>query len=116
MKNKEIDIDDDMDFSEEAFRKSFRQIEGEELTELKARIARARGRGKNRVTIYLDAEIVSRFKEAAEKEKVGYQTLINNALRRLVDADDFKTKSQNLKEELLKDKKFLEKLKTALAA
>ncbi len=116
MKSKEIDIDDEIDFSEEAFKKRFRRIEGEELIELKARIARARGRGKNRVTIYLDADIVSMFKKTAENEKIGYQTLINDALRQLVDADDKKRESQSLKEDLLKDKKFLRKLKTALAA
>lgn len=116
MRSKEIDIDDEIDLSEEAFKKRFRRIEGEELIDLKARIARARGGGKNRVTIYLDADIVSRFKKTAEKEKIGYQTLINGALRQLVDADNKKTESKSLKEELLKDKKFLRKLKTALAA
>ena len=71
---------------------------------------------KNRVTIYLDTDIVIRFKETAEKEKIGYQTLINDALRQLVDADNEKKEKKNLKEELLKDKKFLRKLKSALAA
>jgi uncharacterized protein (DUF4415 family) len=116
MKSKEIDIDEEIDFSEEAFKKRFRRIEGEELIELRARIARARGHGKNRVTIYLDGDIISKFKETAAKDKIGYQTLINDALRQLVDADNKKTESQSLKEELLKDKKFLKKLKTALAA
>lgn len=64
----------------------------------------------------LDADIVSKFKKTAENEKIGYQTLINDALRRLVDADNKKTESQSLKQDLLKDKKFLRKLKTALAA
>jgi uncharacterized protein (DUF4415 family) len=71
---------------------------------------------KNRVTIYLDADIVSKFKETAEKEKIGYQTLINNTLRQLIDTDNKETEKQSLKEELLKDKKFLSKLKTALTA
>ena len=71
---------------------------------------------KSRITIYLDADIVSKFKETAEKEKVGYQTLINNALRRLVDNGNRETEKQRLKDDLLMDKKFLRRLKTALAA
>ena len=70
---------------------------------------------KSRVTIYLDADIVSTFKETAEKEKIGYQTLINDALRLLVDNGNKVTENQSFKEELLTDKKFLRKLKTALA-
>lgn len=70
---------------------------------------------KNRVTIYLDADIIYKFKETAEKEKIGYQTLINDALRLLVDAGNKKAEKQKLKDDLLKDKKFLRKLKTALA-
>ncbi len=115
MKNKKIDIDDQIDFSEAAFKKRFRRIEGDELTALEARITSARRGSKSRVTIYLDADIVSKFKETAEKENIGYQTLINGTLRRLIDDGNKETEKQSLKEELLKDKKFLRKLKTALA-
>ena len=120
MSNKEIELDDYPDevfTSEEAFLKRFRRLEGDELAEHKRRLARARlGGTKARVTIYLDADIVFKFKETAEKEKIGYQTLINDALRRLVDSGNRETEKQSLKDELLKDKKFLRKLKTALAA
>ena len=68
------------------------------------------------MTIYLDANIVSKFKATAEKEKTGYQTLINDALRQLVDNENRETEKQNLKDELLRDKKFLRKLKTALSS
>ena len=37
---------------------------------------------KIRITIYLDSEVVSRFREEAEKVKIGYQTLINEELKR----------------------------------
>ena len=37
--------------------------------------------GKTRITIYLDDEIVRRFKATSEKTGKGYQTLINEALR-----------------------------------
>lgn len=37
--------------------------------------------GKTRITIYLDDEIVRRFKLKSEKTGKGYQTLINEALK-----------------------------------
>ena len=111
------DIDDDFDLSEEAFNKRFRQVSEEELPgPVRKRREAARRKLKSRVTIYLDTDIVSRFKETAEKEKTGYQTLINNALRKLIDDGEQKTESHGIKEDLLKDKKFLKKLKAALAA
>lgn len=36
--------------------------------------------GKTRITIYLDDEILRRFKLQSEKSGKGYQTLINEAL------------------------------------
>ena len=38
-------------------------------------------RGKTRITIYLDDDVLGRFKLAAERSGKGYQTLINDALR-----------------------------------
>lgn len=75
---------------------------------------RARGKNKNRVTIYFDSDIVRSFKERSEREGVGYQTLMNDALRRIVDGIAENEEKENLKEDLLKDKKFLKRLKTAL--
>ncbi len=118
MSNKEIELDDYPDevfATEEAFLKRFRILDGDELITHKRRIANSRGAKKNRVTIYLDADIVLNFKKTAEKEKIGYQTLINEALRRLVDNDSRETEKQSFKDELLTDKKFLRNLKTALA-
>jgi uncharacterized protein (DUF4415 family) len=69
---------------------------------------------KNRLTIYFDADIVSRFKKMSEREGIGYQTLMNDALRRIVDGMAENEKMQSLKEDLLKDRKFLKRLKTAL--
>jgi uncharacterized protein (DUF4415 family) len=37
-------------------------------------------KGKTRITIYLDDEILSKFKARSEKTGKGYQTLINEAL------------------------------------
>ena len=37
--------------------------------------------GKTRITIYLDDEVLQRFKSLSEKTGKGYQTLINEALK-----------------------------------
>lgn len=70
---------------------------------------------KSRITIYLDADIVIRFKEVAEKKNVGYQTLINRELRRIVDVMDAESAKAEIKEDLLNDNEFLSKLKEKLA-
>ena len=41
----------------------------------------AEAKGKTRITIMLDNEILSNFRARAEKEGLGYQTLINQALK-----------------------------------
>jgi uncharacterized protein (DUF4415 family) len=38
-------------------------------------------KGKTRITIYLDDEVLDRFRLTAERTGKGYQTLINDALR-----------------------------------
>ena len=38
-------------------------------------------KGKTRITIYLDDEILESFRERAESAGLGYQTLINEALK-----------------------------------
>jgi len=38
-------------------------------------------KGKTRITIMLDNEIISNFRARAKKEGLGYQTLINQALK-----------------------------------
>lgn len=37
--------------------------------------------GKTRITIYVDDEVIKRFKAESEKTGKGYQTLINEALK-----------------------------------
>lgn len=39
-------------------------------------------RGKTRITIHLDNDVIDAFRAKAENEGRGYQTLINEALRR----------------------------------
>ena len=38
-------------------------------------------RGKTRITIYLDDDVLEAFRDRAESEGRGYQTLINEVLR-----------------------------------
>lgn len=39
-------------------------------------------KGKKRITMYLDADIVDEFRARADKAGYGYQTMINKALRK----------------------------------
>lgn len=68
---------------------------------------------KSRITILIDADIIEHFKKLSEESGKGYQTLINQTLRNSIDLE--KTLLSEVKVELLKDKRFLENLKTALA-
>jgi len=38
-------------------------------------------KGKTRITMYLDTDIIEGFRERADKAGYGYQTMINEALR-----------------------------------
>jgi uncharacterized protein (DUF4415 family) len=38
-------------------------------------------KGKTRITIYIDTDVLEKFRERAEKAGYGYQTMINEALR-----------------------------------
>jgi uncharacterized protein (DUF4415 family) len=68
---------------------------------------------KSRITIFIDADIIEHFKTQAEQNGKGYQTLINQSLRDSIEVG--KPQLSSMKEDLLKDKMFLENLKTALA-
>ena len=45
-------------------------------------------KGKTRITIHLDDAVIERFRDLSEQTGKGYQTLINDALRGLIDAKD----------------------------
>lgn len=47
---------------------------------------RAEAKGKTRITIMLDNDLLMTFKAKAESEGTGYQTLINQTLRRAAGA------------------------------
>ena len=44
-------------------------------------------KGKTRITIMLDNFVIKAFREMAEKEGIGYQTLINRTLRNKLQND-----------------------------
>jgi uncharacterized protein (DUF4415 family) len=62
----------------------------------------AESRGKTRITIMLDDDVLMAFRARAEAEGTGYQTLINQALRRSMGAAvlDEATLRRVLREEL----------------
>lgn len=41
--------------------------------------------GKTRITIHIDADVLEAFRQRAAEQGKGYQTLINEALRRAID-------------------------------
>ncbi|WP_300666963.1 BrnA antitoxin family protein [Desulfoluna sp.] len=54
--------------------------------------------GKTRITIYLDNDILDAFRAKAESSGQGYQTLINNALRKEVALADVPLTESRLRE------------------
>lgn len=42
-------------------------------------------KGKTRITIYLDTDIVEEFRERADSVGYGYQTMINDSLRQYLE-------------------------------
>ncbi len=69
---------------------------------------------KNRITIFLDADIVKHFKTQAEISKTGYQTLINQSLREMIGGSQTEKTADEVIERLLEDKTALSKLKAEL--
>lgn len=102
----------EIDFSEKVFQKQFRQIERKDRPNVA--INKALREAKNRITIYLDADIVEHFKIEAENFKTGYQTLINQTLREKINGSQKSNKADELIEKLLQDKSALSRLKAEL--
>ncbi|MDH4002992.1 BrnA antitoxin family protein [Pseudomonadota bacterium] len=59
-------------------------------------------KGKTRITIMLDNFVIDAFRQLAEREGIGYQTLINRRLRESLEAGvlDEETLRRVLREEL----------------
>jgi len=99
------DFDESILDDEKEFKKHFRRIERP------AFIDKAIKANKNRITIMLDPDVIEHFKSEAERSHIGYQTLINKALRDTISAE-----TADPIEKLLKDKKTLKRLKAELDA
>jgi metal-responsive CopG/Arc/MetJ family transcriptional regulator len=56
---------------------------------------------KKRITIYLDEDLLDAFRTRAEEAGAGYQTLINDALRRFLAQQDEMPQRRSLAEVLL---------------
>jgi uncharacterized protein (DUF4415 family) len=98
----------DIDFTEENFKKHFKKISRSERPN--TAIDKSLHDSKNRITIYLDADIIEYFKNAGQEAKEGYQTLINRTLREVIKGGQHR----NLQADLLNDKHFLAELKAKL--
>ena len=63
-------------------------------------------KGKTRITIMLDNEVIESFREQADEEGLGYQTLINQALRSFIGSKplDENTLRKIIREELKQSK------------
>lgn len=63
-----------------------------------------RPKGKTRITIYLDDDVLEAFRDRADRAGFGYQTMINQALREYLDQAavpvDEETLRRVLREEL----------------
>jgi hypothetical protein len=62
-------------------------------------------RGKERITIFLDKEVISEFRERAEKKGRGYQTMINEALREYLTSGRRPVDEENLRKILREELK-----------
>ncbi|MBK9154164.1 MAG: BrnA antitoxin family protein [Chloracidobacterium sp.] len=91
---------------EKEFKKRFRRIERPAFVD---KVVKS---NKNRITIMLDPDVIQHFKGEAERLHIGYQTLINQTLRDIINGP----KSSDPIEKLLKDKKALKRLKRELEA
>ena len=107
---KKDDFDETILDSEEAFNKRFKRIERPAFLDKLKTVREA----KSRITIYLDADIVEHFRNAAENSKTGYQTLINQTLREKIDGSQTAAKADEIIEKLLQDKAALSRLKAEL--
>ena len=106
------DFDETILDNEAEFKKRFKMINRKDRPN--AAINKSLREAKNRITIYLDADIVEHFKNEAEVSKTGYQTLINQTLREKINNPQSNKTADELIEKLLQDKAALSRLKAEL--
>ena len=107
---KKDDFDETILDDEEEFNKRFKRIERPAFLDKILKNKEA----QNRITIYLDADIVEHFKAEAKNSRTGYQTLINQALREKIADSQTANKTDEVIEKLLQDKNALSRLKAEL--
>lgn len=106
------DFDEKILDEEEEFTKHFKRVDRKDRPNVF--INKSLRQAKNRITIYLDADIVEHYKTQAENSNLGYQTLINQTLRETIDGSNIAQKADEVIERLLQDKIALGKLKAEL--
>jgi len=60
-------------------------------------------KGKTRITIYIDDDILEEFRSRAEEAGKGYQTLINDALKEYLDKDSEKPVTESVLRRVLQE-------------
>ena len=65
-------------------------------------------KGKTRITIFIDTDILEWFRDEAEREGRGYQTAINQALRNYI-KQDRRPLQEIVREVVRKELKFIKK-------
>jgi uncharacterized protein (DUF4415 family) len=65
-------------------------------------------KGKTRITIFIDTDILEWFRDQAEREGRGYQTEINQALRNYI-KQDRRTMQEIVREAVRKELKLIKK-------
>ena len=112
MKKTEDDFDESILDNEAEFNKRFKLIDRSQRPNFA--INKSLKEAKNRITIYLDADVVEHFKKEAENSKTGYQTLINQTLREKINDSQSNKNAEDFFEKLLQDKVALSRLKAEL--
>lgn len=132
MKKEGKDFNGENEFSEKMKEKGWREID--RAARPNRQIEKSLRASKNRITIYLDAEIIDFFKKASKNTGDGYQTLINRKLRQMIADENIKAAQarqavgaktdsideiaavveEKVKKSILKDKSFLNKLATTV--
>lgn len=77
--------DDAPKLTQADFDRATYRVAGKKVTKPQWQAAMRASLGKQRISIMLDAPIIEHFKAAAGER--GYQTLINDALRRVIEGD-----------------------------
>ena len=65
-------------------------------------------KGKTRITIYIDDDVIEAFRNRADKSGRGYQTIINQALREYLNKSDKQIDENTLRRVIREELKIVE--------